>query len=77
MICPKCNKGEIQKHISIKGFLFNRKKEITYFCPLCDFENKKTFKISKSDEEIENHKRFNSPKVYRQEYYSEKKINKN
>ena len=74
MICPKCSKGEIKEQISIRGTIFNRKKEITYFCPLCDFEKIKIFKISKQDEKFENIDRINKPKISRQEYYSEKKL---
>jgi len=48
MKCPKCKKGELQEHISIKG-VFKSKKVYTYFCPLCNYKNKKEFPYSWHD----------------------------
>ncbi len=45
--CPKC-KAEIEVDVSHKGIIFNRKKILTYYCPLCDFENKKEFKLNET-----------------------------
>jgi len=48
MNCPKCNKVEIKEQIILKRkFPFKFIKEIYFYCPLCDFENKKTFILSK------------------------------
>lgn len=42
--CPEC-KGEIKEQIVYNGF-WKRKKTIIYYCPLCDFENIKTFRLN-------------------------------
>jgi len=60
MICPKCGKAEIKEQISISG-IFTKKKMIIFYCPACKFENKKEFKISKEDMEIEKMERLNKP----------------
>lgn len=61
MKCPECKEGELKEHISIKGF-FKKVKEIIYFCPFCSFENKKEFKLSREDLQIERFERENKPK---------------
>ena len=43
--CPKCN-CIIEKYEWIEGIIFNRKKIISFYCPLCDFKNDKKFKIN-------------------------------
>jgi hypothetical protein len=53
MKCPNCDKAEVKEQISIKGLPFFKKKEICYYCPLCDFEKIKTFKLSKEDIDLE------------------------
>lgn len=67
MICPKCKEGEVKEQVSIKG-LFVKRKEVSYFCPLCDFENKKEFKLSKEDVQLENLERANLEKKSRMSY---------
>lgn len=59
--CPKCGKAEIKEHSSVSG-VFTRKKTITFYCPLCKFENKKEFKMSKDDLEMEKLNLSNKPK---------------
>jgi hypothetical protein len=59
--CPKCGKSEIKEHSSVSG-VFTRKKTITFYCPLCKFENKKEFKMSKDDLEMEKLNLSNKPK---------------
>ena len=56
MKCPNCKEGEVKEQVNISGF-FAKKKDITYFCPLCSWENKKQFKLSKDDLLIENFER--------------------
>lgn len=68
MICPKCNKAELKEHISIGKSLFCYKKEVTSFCPICEFQSKKQFKISEEDARIENEIRLNLPKEIVQTY---------
>lgn len=46
MKCPKCDKGEILFNENLSGTIFKRKKIRTYYCPFCDFENVKEFKIN-------------------------------
>ena len=46
MLCPKCSKGEIKEIIVFEGILFNRKKKIINYCPLCDFKNEHIFRIN-------------------------------
>jgi len=43
--CLVCN-SEIMKETLFSGTLFNRKKTIIYYCPLCGFEKKKEFKLN-------------------------------
>ncbi len=43
--CPKCN-SEIKKEVSFFGGIFNKKKKVIYYCPLCEFESEKIFKIT-------------------------------
>jgi len=52
MKCPKCKEGEIREQISIKGFIF-KKKKVYLYCPLCDFENVREFRLSKEDLKLE------------------------
>lgn len=75
MNCPKCKEGEVKEQVSIKGF-FVKRKEVSYFCPLCEFENIKTFKLSQDDVELEKIERLNKPKETIQKYYSERKEEK-
>jgi hypothetical protein len=75
MICPKCKEGEIQEQTSIRGILLWKKKEITFFCPLCKFENKREFKLSKKDIQIEDEERANKPIERINKYESTKTIN--
>jgi len=56
MICPTCKKGELKEQITIVGFIFKKKKVYTY-CNVCDFTNKKEFKLSREDIEVERDKR--------------------
>jgi len=67
MKCPKCKEGEVKEQVSIKGF-FVKRKEISYFCPLCDFETNKVFKLSKQDVILENLERTNFEKKTRISY---------
>ena len=53
MICPKCSKAEILVELNIIGYIFARKKVYTYYCSLCDYNNKKVFKISESEYQAE------------------------
>lgn len=76
MKCPECRKGEIKEQVSLKGF-FKKKKEVTYFCPICGWENKKEFRLSNEDIELEKFERMNKPKESIQRYYSERKEEKN
>jgi hypothetical protein len=73
MQCPQCKKGEVKEQISFKGF-FIKKKEIYYYCPLCEWENKKVFKLSQQDLELEKVDRLNKPKENIQRYYTERKL---
>lgn len=43
--CLVCN-SEVMSETLFSGMLFNRKKTIIYYCPLCDFEKKKEFKLN-------------------------------
>ena len=49
LICPKCKYGNIHEQINYGGFIFFRKKRITYYCDICDWENKKAFLISEKE----------------------------
>ncbi len=75
MICPKCKKGELKEQISIRGFMFKKKKIIT-FCPLCDYKNEHIFELSKEDVEIETAQRLNLEKKIIQTFETKKEINK-
>ena len=48
MKCPtKDCQGEVMEIINFEGLPFCKKfKVINYFCPLCDWQNKKKFQIS-------------------------------
>lgn len=59
-ICPKCKKGEIMQEINYLGYIFKRKKKITFYCPLCDFKNTKIFDIKESEYQIELEKKENN-----------------
>ncbi len=76
MICPSCEKGEVKEHISIYRSWFRFIKEVTTFCPLCNFINKLEFKISKVDADIENAKRLNLPKETIQNYNTNRREQK-
>lgn len=43
--CLNCN-TEIQTQTEYKGLFFNRKKIITFFCPLCEFKKVIEFNIN-------------------------------
>lgn len=77
MICPKCKKGEIQEQISFRGFWFWKKKHISFFCPLCSFENKRKFKVSKKDIQIADEERANQPIERINKFESTKTIHNN
>lgn len=49
MKCPKCQMGFLIKQIIYGGMVFKRKMNIIYFCPMCDFENTKSFKINEDE----------------------------
>ena len=53
IMCPACNGAGIRKEVSLRGTIFKRKKVITFYCPLCHFENKKEFELSRDDYEAE------------------------
>ncbi len=72
MICPKCKDGKMEKQVSLKGLIINLRKEVIYFCPLCDFENKKIFKLSREDMKIEKIQKLDKPKEIIQKHYSMK-----
>ena len=74
MICPKCLKGEIQEQISIRGILLWKKKEVIFYCPVCNFESVKVFKMSKEDILIGGGERYNQPIEKVNKYISEKTI---
>lgn len=61
MECPKCKKGVIVSQESITGWPF-KKKRVKYYCPLCDWENQKEFRLSQEDVEIERLRQTNLPK---------------
>jgi hypothetical protein len=61
MNCPKCKEGEVKEQVTLKGFIFKKKRVVT-FCPLCDFKNEHIFDLSKEDTEIENLNRLNTEK---------------
>jgi hypothetical protein len=65
-ICPKCKEGEIQEQTSIRGILFWKKKEVIFYCPLCNFENVRKFKVSKKDIEI-HEKTIHNKMVFKQQ----------
>jgi hypothetical protein len=46
MKCQKCKQGELMIQELFEGLIFNRVKKIIIFCPLCDFENIKKFKLN-------------------------------
>jgi len=76
MFCPNCKKGEVKEQSSMKGFWRFKRKEIYYFCPLCEWENKKTFKLSKEDVDLERLKelktnRYVSSKKFEGRYFEE------
>jgi len=58
MMCPICQKGELQQQTSIKGFLF-KKKVITTFCPICSFTKVHSIKLSREDTNLETIERLN------------------
>lgn len=53
MKCPICDKGELKENISIKKSFFKTKKIFTYFCPVCSWEKKHEFDMSKEDLDID------------------------
>ena len=57
MLCPKCKQGEIKEQVSITGLIF-KKKNVYFYCPLCDYQNNKEFKLSKKDLGYEDYERF-------------------
>ena len=71
MKCPKCSE-EIQEQISITGLIF-KKKTVNYFCPICNWENKREFSLSKQDVIAEENKRINDLEVKRIEALNTKK----
>lgn len=54
-LCPECKKGYLVKETLYKGIILNRKKILIFYCPLCNFENKKVFKLNEQQyqEEIQ------------------------
>lgn len=56
MDCPSCGDDGIKKEITLKGFM-NKKKVVTYYCPLCHFENSHEFELSREDFELEKRKK--------------------
>jgi transposase-like protein len=60
MNCPKCKEGEIKEQVSITGLIF-KKKNVHFYCPLCDYQNDKEFKLSKEDVQLEYLERANTP----------------
>lgn len=63
--CPSCGKAIIREQVSIgNGWLhLSKKKIITLYCPLCDWERKKEFKITAEDLELEIKERENRSKI--------------
>jgi C4-type Zn-finger protein len=57
MICPKCKQGEVKEQVSLKGFLFWKKKVVTSYCNLCSFRNEQVFEITTADKIQEENKR--------------------
>jgi len=45
MKCPKCKNCELKENTAYIG-MFQVKKIVTYYCPLCDFKNKVEFPSS-------------------------------
>lgn len=77
MICPKCKRGEVQEQTSIRGILFWKKKEVIFYCPLCNFENVRKFKVSKKDIQIADEERANQPIERINRFESTKTIHNN
>jgi hypothetical protein len=47
--CPKCSKANLEVETNFGGFIFKRKKRITYYCPLCTYKNEKVFIIKEEE----------------------------
>jgi len=63
MFCPQCKKAELKENTSIGKSWFRWRKIITYFCPLCTFERRKTFSMTSEDAEFEFLRMKNFPKL--------------
>ena len=62
MKCPKCQ-NELRENVSLRRSIFKFKKIIIFFCPICEWENKKEFDISNKDYKIEELKLSEIPKA--------------
>lgn len=51
--CPKCKIEDIKQEVNLKGYIFNRRKVITFYCPLCDWQNIKIFKLNEEEYQLE------------------------
>lgn len=53
IVCPKCRKAYLRINISLGGIIFNRKKTIIHFCPICTFRSKNIFSMSNQQYDFE------------------------
>jgi rubredoxin len=53
MKCPSCGKAEVIQEISLSGIVFNRKKKIVFYCPMCPFNSKKDFQLNEDEYQLE------------------------
>ena len=47
--CPKCQVDEVKEEIHYSGIIFNRKKIITNYCQVCDWQHVTKIKISEEE----------------------------
>jgi hypothetical protein len=53
MKCPNCKNSELNTVETLSGIIWNRKKVVTVYCILCDFENVKEFKLNEDSYQAE------------------------
>jgi transposase-like protein len=47
--CPKCQIDEVKEEVHYAGLIFSRRKIITNYCPVCDWEHIKKIKINEEE----------------------------
>jgi len=59
---PKCHKAQVRENVSIGRGVFSKKKIITFYCPICDWQKTKEFQMTKHDLQLEVLERERTPR---------------